>query len=108
MTVNSVMTNLYTDDLESAVAFYRDVLGGTETFRVADHVELRLGDTILAVSSRAAVVRDGLPALTTGHPMELVVWCDSADDTTAKARAAGAPVLLEPNSGNWLAVVSKE
>ena len=33
MTVLSVMPNLYTADAGRAVAFYRDLLGGTQTFR---------------------------------------------------------------------------
>jgi lactoylglutathione lyase len=66
------------------------------------------------------VAGEGLPAPTTGHPMELVVWCDSADDAVAVLRAAGTPVLVEPYTGhgnrrayvtdpdgNWLALVSK-
>ena len=54
--------------------------------------------------------------------MELVVWCDSADDAVAALRAAGTPVLVEPCShaaghrrayvadpdGNWIALVSEE
>jgi lactoylglutathione lyase len=124
----SVMPNLYTADVERAVAFYRDRLDGRETFRTpADgrpsHVELRLGDVTIAISSRDAVVTEGLPEPTAGHPMELVVWVDWTDDTVASLRAAGAPVLIEPYSGhvsgmrrayvadpdgNWLAVVSKD
>jgi lactoylglutathione lyase len=123
----SVMPNLYTADMERAVAFYRDLLGGTQTFRypaegLAEHVELRLGDVVIALSSRDAV-EDGMPAPTAGHPMEFVVWCDSTDDAVAALRAAGAPVLLEPYSGhvsghrrayvadpdgNWLALVSQD
>jgi lactoylglutathione lyase len=124
----SVMTNLYTADVERAVAFYRDQLGGTQTFRTPaqgrpSHVELRLGDVTIAISSRDAVISEGLPEPTAGHPMELVIWVDWADDTVASLRAAGAPVLIEPYSGhvsglrrgyvadpdgNWLAVVSKD
>lgn len=128
MTVDSVMPNLYTADVARAVAFYRDVLGGTQTFATPadhpDHVELRLGPVVLAVSSRDAVLREGLlPPPTAGHPMELVVWCDSADKLVDAVRAAGLPVLAEPYSGhasglrrayvedpdgNWLALVSRE
>jgi len=127
MTVMSVMPNLYTPDVERAVAFYRDLLGGTQTFRTppdgpAEHAELRLGDVMVALTSRDAVQREGLPAPTAGHPMELVVWCESADDTVAALRAAGTPVLVEPCSGhasghrrayvadpdgNWIALVSR-
>jgi lactoylglutathione lyase len=99
----SVMPNLYSADVERAAAFYRDRLGGTQTFRtpatgVPEHVELRLGDVIIAISSRDAVARQGLPAPHPGHPMELVVWCDSADDAVAALRAAGTPVLVEPHN----------
>jgi catechol 2,3-dioxygenase-like lactoylglutathione lyase family enzyme len=123
----SVMPNLYSADVERSAAFYRDLLGGTQTFRtpaagVAEHVELRLGDVTIALSSRDAVARQGLPAPEAGHPMELVVWCDSADDAVAALRAAGTPVLVEPYShaaghrrayvadpdGNWIALVSEE
>jgi catechol 2,3-dioxygenase-like lactoylglutathione lyase family enzyme len=31
----SVMPNLYVADVEASAAFYRDLLGGTETFRTA-------------------------------------------------------------------------
>jgi len=128
MAVMSVMPNLYAADVDRAAAFYRDLLGGTQTFRYpaegrAEHVELRIGDVIVALSSRDAVQGDGLPAPTAGHPLELVLWCDSADETVAALRAAGTPVLVEPYSGhvsglrrayvadpdgNWIAVVSDE
>ncbi len=84
------------------------------------HVELRLGDFTIAVSSRDAVPEQGLPAPTAGHPLELVLGCESADDAVAALRAAGSPVLVEPYrhpaghrrayvadpDGNWIAVVS--
>jgi lactoylglutathione lyase len=52
--------------------------------------------------------------------MELVVWCDSADESVAALRAAGTTVLVEPYDhvaghrrayvtdpdGNWIALVS--
>jgi lactoylglutathione lyase len=126
--ITSVMTNLYSTDVERAVAFYRDLLGGTQTFRYpadgpAEHVELRLGDVVIALSNRDAVLEEGLPEPTAGHPMELVMWCDSTDDVITTLRAAGTAVLLEPHSGHvsghrrayvtdpdgtWIALVSKE
>jgi lactoylglutathione lyase len=126
--VMSVMPNLYTADMERAVAFYRDLLGGTQTFSLpvdgpSEHVELRLGDVTIALSSRDAVQREGLAAPTAGHPMELVVWCESTDYTVAALHTAGVPVLVEPHSGhvsgrrrayvadpdgNWIALVSKD
>jgi lactoylglutathione lyase len=127
MIVTSVMPNLYTADMDRAVAFYRDLLGGTQTFRtpadgLAEHVELRLGDVIIAISSRDAVPRQGMPVPVPGHSLEIVLGCDSADAAVAELRAAGTPVLVEPSShasghrrayvadpdGNWIVVASKE
>ena len=123
----SVMPNLYVADVEASVAFYRDLLGGTETFRTPaggtpTHVELRIGDVILALSSRGEVAPQGLPEPSGGHPFELVVWCDSAGEAVAALRAAGVRVVLEPGvhvsghrrgyvadpDGNWIVLVSEE
>jgi lactoylglutathione lyase len=122
----SVMPNLYVADVEASAAFYRDLLGGTETFRTpatgpAAHVEIRVGDVLLAVSSRDEVTPQGLPEPSPGHPLELVVWCDSADAAVAGLRVAGVPVVVEPSvhvsghrrayvadpDGNWIALVSE-
>jgi lactoylglutathione lyase len=127
MAFSSVMPNLYVADVERAAAFYRDRLGGVETFRLPatgrlDHVELRIGDVTIALSHRDRVAEQGLPAPTAGHPLELVLWCDSTDEAVADLRAAGTPVLVEPQAGhaagvrrayvadpdgNWIALVSK-
>ena len=123
----SVLPNLYSADVDRAVAFYRDLLGGAQTFRHpaegrAEHVELRLGDITIAISSKQAVEAEGMPAPTAGHPMELVLGCDSADGTVAVLRAAGTAVLRVPYShfsghrrayvadpdGNWIVLASKE
>jgi lactoylglutathione lyase len=127
MTFTSMMPNLYSADVRRATAFYRDQLGGTQTFQYpadgpAEHVELRLGDVTIALSSRDSAGGNGLPAPAPGQPLELVVWCDSADDAVAALRAAGTPVLVEPYDhvaghrrayvtdpdGNWIALVSQE
>ena len=44
---SSALVNLYTADIEAGIAFYRDLLGFTETFRTPaegtpEHVELAL------------------------------------------------------------------
>ena len=125
----SVMVNLYVADVERAVDFYCGVLGGVEKFRypdpaegaVPEHVELRIGDVVIAVSSRGAVLGEGLPEASDGHPLELVVWCDSVDTAVSTLREVGTPVLVEPYDhvaghrrayvadpdGNWVAVVGR-
>ena len=126
MAFSSVMPNLYVADVERSAAFYRDLLGAVETFRLpadgpAKHAELRLGPVVIALSAATEVPAQGLPTPTPGHPFELVVWCDSAEGAVAELRAAGVPVLVEPYrhvsgtcrgyvtdpDGNWLALVSK-
>jgi uncharacterized glyoxalase superfamily protein PhnB len=67
MPVQSVMPNLYVAEVDRAVSFYRDLLGGAQTFRhpaegKPEHVELRLGDITIAISSKQAVVAEGMPA----------------------------------------------
>ena len=125
----SVMVNLYVADVERAVDFYCGLLGGVEKFRYPDptegvapeHVELRIGEVVIAVSSRGAVLGEGLPGAGDGHPLELVVWCDSVDTAVSTLREAGTPVLVEPYDhvaghrrayvadpdGNWVAVVGR-
>lgn len=122
----SVMTTLYSADIGRAVTFYRDLLGGVQTFQFPregspEHVELRIGDVTIAITRREAVEQLGMPSPTRGHPMELVLWCDAVDEAVAALRTAGTPVLLEPQDhvagmrrayvedpdGNWLALVSK-
>lgn len=118
------MLNLYSRDLPRAVGFYRDQIGFQQTFQFPAegdprHVELRLGQSRLALSDPAAVAETGLPAPTAGHPHELVVWCQDVDAAVAKLRATGSPVLIEPYDhvaghrrayvsdpdGNWVALV---
>lgn len=89
--LTSVMPNLYSTDVEGALTFYRDTLEGTETFRyrtegVPGHVEIRVGDGTLTITSRLSLEEAGLPPATDGNPMELVMWCDSADETVATLR----------------------
>jgi lactoylglutathione lyase len=122
----SVLPNLYVADVERSAAFYRDRLGGVETFRLpgdgpAVHVELRIGAVTIALSAATEVTAQGLPAPAPGHALELVVWCDSAVDAIEGLRAAGVPVLVEPSGhangncrgyvadpdGTWIAIVSK-
>jgi catechol 2,3-dioxygenase-like lactoylglutathione lyase family enzyme len=120
------MPNLYSSDVAAAASFYRGLLGFSQTYRYPPdgaprHVELRLGSSLLAISSLEAVVEMGLPPTRSGHDHELVVWCDDMDAAIAQLRAAGAPILIEPHThvaghrrayvadpdGHWLALVQE-
>ena len=106
---SSALINLYTRDIEAALRFYRDLLGGEETFRtpaegVPEHVELRLTDDglILGLGTVEAAERVHGVSPTPGAPaMVLVLWTADVDRTFAALSAAGAPVLQSPHdTGN--------
>ena len=84
----SVMPNLYVADVEVSVAFYRDLLGGTETFRApasgdSTHVEIRVGDVLI-------------------EPGVLLAWTIRRDGT---ARISGVePLVLDGDL--WLSMMS--
>jgi lactoylglutathione lyase len=121
--VTASMPNLFTRDIDAALAFYRDQLGFAESYRVPtagrpEHVVLRLGDSLLALSTPGPAAVAGLDP-TTGNPLELVIWCDDVDAETTRLRATGTTVVVEPYDhlaghrrayladpdGNWLALV---
>jgi lactoylglutathione lyase len=122
---SDTMLNLYSPDVARATAFYRDLLGFAQTFQYpasgpAQHVELRIGSSTIAISGYDAVAETGLPAPSRGNGHELVVECDDVDAAVDDLRAAGTPVLLEPHDhvaghrrayvsdpdGNWIALVA--
>jgi lactoylglutathione lyase len=117
------MPNVFTRDINVGVAFYRDLLGFSLAYQLPEdgqpeHVILRLGDSLLALSTDRAIAQVGL-APSSGNAFELVVWCDDVDRETSRLRAAGAAIVVEPYDyigghrrayvsdpdGNWLALV---
>jgi lactoylglutathione lyase len=110
----SALVNLYTHDIERAVAFYGGVLGFTETFRtptegVPSHVELALDGFTLGLGTvEAAQTVHGVEASPGAPSMAVVVWCDDVDAAYERLVAAGAPGLIEPHdvgNGNRTALV---
>lgn len=97
------MVNLYTNDIEAGLAFYRDLFGFTETFRtplegIPTHLELRLdGFTIGLSSAEAALDVHGVQAAPGSPAMALVLWTHDVDEAYQKLAAAGVPTLQEPH-----------
>lgn len=97
------MVNLYTNDIEAGLAFYRDLFGFTETFRtpnegIPTHVELRLdGFTIGLSSAEAARQVHGVEAAPGSPAMALVLWTNAVDEAYEKLAAAGVPTLQAPH-----------
>src|SRR5215212_8212639 len=96
------MINLYTLDIQRAVAFYEG-LGFVETFRTPQegrpvHVELTLdGFTVGIATVEAAIADHGLQPKLDGRAIEIVLWTDDTDRAFAELTAAGAPILSPPH-----------
>jgi len=120
------MTNLFTPDINRAVAFYRDLIGFTQTFQYPamgqpEHAEFRLGHFMLALSRVEAARTVSLPEPRPGNLAELVIWCDDVDAELSRLTAAGTPVLVKPfehvaghrrasvadPDGNWVTLVGE-
>lgn len=106
--VKSLFPMLSTEDLDRAVSFYRDLLGGVETYRFPQDgapvfVVIRLGESDLglgAITGAAPLHGQALrPAQ--GHRMELCVYVDHVDAIIKTLRAAGVPILVEPTEQPW-------
>ncbi len=103
----SAFVNLYTNDIESGLRFYRDLLGFEETFRTPrqgtpEHVELKLNGFGLGLGTAQAARRvHGVDASPGSPAMVLVVWTDNVDTAFEQLRSAGVPVVQPPHdTGN--------
>jgi catechol 2,3-dioxygenase-like lactoylglutathione lyase family enzyme len=101
---HSPQINFYVADVETSVAFYRDLLGFAETFRTPEqgepmHVELELGELTLGVASTESLREiHGIATDTDGPPRaEIVLWTDDVDEAFATLVAKGARALTEPH-----------
>jgi lactoylglutathione lyase len=107
MSFATPMVNVYTRDLDAALAFYGELLGFEESFRAPssdapDHVELRLDGVTLALSTAEAAERvHGIVAAPGAHGFQLVLWTDDVDTAYDALVAAGAPAVTPPHdTGN--------
>ena len=95
--------NLYTNDIEAALRFYRDLLGFVETFRTPtegtpEHVELELGTFGLGLGTVEAGRRvHGVDSQPGSPAMVVVVWADDTDAAFARLVAGGTPVVQPPH-----------
>jgi lactoylglutathione lyase len=99
----SGFVNLYTNDIEAGLVFYRDLLGFTETFRtpkggVPEHVELTLNGFAIGLGSvEAAKQVHGVDAVPGQPAMALVFWTDDVDSAFDALRSAEVPVVQPPH-----------
>ncbi|HUD37590.1 MAG TPA: VOC family protein [Streptosporangiaceae bacterium] len=103
----AALVNLYTNDIEAGIRFYRDLLGFDETFRTPregtpEHVELRLNGFTLGLGTVEAARRvHGVEAAPGSPAMVIVIWTDDVDEAFEALVAADVPVLQSPHdTGN--------
>ncbi|CAO5247495.1 VOC family protein [Frankia sp. AgKG'84/4] len=90
---------LCVDDADAAIAFYIDVLGATETVRMAQpdgkigHAELTIGDSLLMLSDEYPDLGMVGPHSVGGTAVTLHLYVEDVDATFDRAVAAGAKPL---------------
>ena len=97
------MTQLFVKDVNVSQKFYKENFGFIETFRdkkegVPDHVELKLGNFLLAVSSISAAENVHGIMVGTGLPKgELVILTDDVDKVYNKLLSKGVTGIQAPH-----------
>jgi lactoylglutathione lyase len=91
---------LATPDLPRSLGFYRDLLGGEETYRFPPdgdpaYVSLRIGRTSLGLG------RQDQPGVLTNDRITLWVYADDCDVALDKLRAGGVQVVQESVDQPW-------
>ena len=90
---------LGTPDLQRALDFYVGLLGGTVTYQfpaegTPRYVTLRLGSSSLGLGQSET------PGVASER-FQLCAYAKDVDETVARLRKAGAPVLIEPADQSW-------
>jgi lactoylglutathione lyase len=95
-------------DLVRSLAFYRDLLGGVETYRFPDEGEPAFialsigGSSEIGLGGLADEPLHGRPQRPAcGHRVELCVYVDEVDTIFAHARASGFEAVADPADMPW-------
>ena len=101
MKVHELFAYLCVEDVDRAIAFYREVFGATEKFRLTEpggrigHAELDFGCATLMLSEEYPEMGIRKPD-PDRHSVSLHLHVDDADAVIRRAVAAGAKLDLEP------------
>ena len=100
-TILSAVLTIYCEDIAKGIDFYGRILGLPETYRFPrsgepEHMEFRVGQATIAVSSAAGLQTHGMPPATPGHPFEIGLETDDVDATLNALRAEGVTIIKEP------------
>lgn len=111
-TIEAVIPHIVVDDANAALEFYKKALGAEEVMRVpADdgkrllHAEIRLGDAPVyvrdAFDEHCAHGKDSTPKALGGTPVTLHLRVANCDAAVARAKKAGATVVMPPEDAFW-------
>lgn len=108
MKVRRLFPMLSTEHLERSVHFYRDLLGGTETYRYPESgppvfIALKLGTSEIGIGAigNEPALHGQTQRPATGHRIELCFYVDDVDALVSRLRAEGVPIVLEPQDQPW-------
>jgi PhnB protein len=105
--MTQIAVHLVVHDPDAAAAWYADVLGARETSRVPLPdgrpltVELRMGDTVLAVAGEWPDRGIRTPAALRGTPAAFHLQVSDVDAVWERAIAAGATAFEAPHDAFW-------
>ena len=105
--MTQLAVHLVVDDPDAAAAWYADVLGAKETSRIPLPdgrpltVELRVGDTVLAVAGEWPGRGMRTPSALGGSPAAYHLPVSDVDSVWERAVAAGATVFEAPHDAFW-------
>lgn len=108
------LVTVFVTDMDRSEAFYGSILGLRQSYRFprtgqAQHIEFKLGQSVLAISSPEGLKSHGMPPPSSGHPFEIGFKTENCDRTVEELRAEGVSVLREPfdsEAGNRVAYVA--
>lgn len=101
--VHEVFPYLRVNDAKAAIAFYTDVFGATERFRLTEpsgrigHAELGLGNIVLMLSDEFPEYNCLGPQTPGATGMVIHLHCENCDELATRAVAAGAVMIREPS-----------
>jgi lactoylglutathione lyase len=101
VTFTTIFPIISTRDLGAALAFYRDLLGGTVDYEFPGpdgepgYVDLELG------TAHVGIARDPAAGRETSARISLWVYADDCDAAVERLRSAGVKILEEPVDQPW-------
>ena len=106
MVYSTVMPYLCVDGAAAAIAWYADVLGAREEFRIPGpdgrigHAELRLGDATVMLADEWPEGGVLAPPTIGGTAVTLMLWVDDVDAVFARAVEIAGDESVSPTSAD--------